>query len=150
MAANSDLALLWAFDRLIDCDPDRLPDEVLHGTLLPLVAASTEALPDVVQARLLLRLLESDLGEGRIDDTTLEYLVRLAACQLEGYMDTSFLGPLPGIILAVRMNCGGSRPGLGAWGAAVMVVVCVCSAGRQFPSHGPRWAACGAVLLDQL
>ncbi len=100
MAAHTDMALLWAFDRLIDCDPERLPNKTLVDTLLPLVAGSPLELPDQVQARLVLRMLEADLAEGRVDDDTLDYLLTLAACELDS-VDAAFLAPLPALILAV-------------------------------------------------
>lgn len=100
------MALLWAFDRLIDCDPERLHNKTLIDTLLPLVAGSPLELPDQVQARLVLRMLEADLAEGRVDDDTLDYLLTLAACELDS-VDAAFLAPLPALILAVRAEAGG-------------------------------------------
>ncbi|KAL4441879.1 hypothetical protein ABPG77_003795 [Micractinium sp. CCAP 211/92] len=115
MAAHTDMALLWAFDRLIDCDPERLPNKTLVDTLLPLVAGSPLELPDQVQARLVLRMLEADLAEGRVDDDTLDYLLTLAACELDS-VDAAFLAPLPALILAVKTELALQtfRPGTAA------------------------------------
>lgn len=145
MAAHNGTSLLWSFDRLIDCDPERLHSKVLLDTLLPLVANSIEELPDRVQARLALRLLEDDMAAGRIDDVTLDYLLTLATCELEG-IDADFLAPLPALILAVRrQECTAPASGglaLHAWRvrarypAAALYRWC-----RQ-----PAWAAPAAAL----
>lgn len=103
---GGDSTLTWAFERLIDCP--EVPVAVLTDTLLPAVATGLADLPDCTRARLCLRLVDSDLQESRVDETTLEYLRELAACDVAPHADPALVRPTPELMLQV---------GAGLWGA---------------------------------
>lgn len=123
-AGVGDSTLTWAFERLIDCPA--LPVHVLTDTLLPVVAAVLADLPDCTRARLCLRLVDSDLQESRVDETTLEYLRELAACDVAPQADPALVRPSPELLLQVGARAAGgprgsrSRASQGArrWGVA--------------------------------
>jgi hypothetical protein len=79
-AASDDDTLIWAFDRLLDCQA--LPAFVLVEHVLPCVASVPEELPDATRAKLCLRLMDAELAEGRVDENVLLYLQQLAACDV--------------------------------------------------------------------
>lgn len=132
-APADDSTVIWAFDRLLDCDG--LPDEVL-GALLPAAAPSVEELPDVTRARLFLRSLHTDLRAGRVDEQTVESLRQLAACDVPQYVaDPLLVRPSPQLLLTVRRRAGGRAGGAGR--------------GRSFafPGHAAaRWPRCVLVV----
>lgn len=111
MAADPD-TLIWAFDRLIDCEA--LPPAALTHTLRPAVEPrGDEALPDTTRARLLLRLLHEDVDvrpprQPRVGASTLGNLRQLATCEgVALWADAALVLPSPELILMVRLGAGG-------------------------------------------
>lgn len=93
-ATVEDDTLIWAFDRLLDCQA--LPAGVLVEHVLPCVASLPEELPDATRAKLCLRLVDAELAEGRVDENVLLYLQQLAAC------DVAPLGVSPALVRPSR------------------------------------------------
>ena len=104
--AAGDSTLTWAFERLVDCP--EVPVHVLTDMLLPVVATGLADLPDCTRARLCLRLVDSDLRESRVDETTLEYLRELAACDVAPHADPALVRPTPELMLQVGAACSGA------------------------------------------
>ncbi len=100
VACQEDNTLVWALDRLLDEDNDKLPIAVT-ASLLPSVTESAEDLPDLIRAKLCLRLLDAELAAQRMDEGVLEYLRRLAACDVAPVANASVVCPSPELILLV-------------------------------------------------
>ncbi len=133
-----DSTLTWAFERLVDCPA--VPVHVLTDTLLPAVASGLADLPDCTRARLCLRLVDSDLQESRVDETTLEYLRELAACDVAAQADAALVRPSPELMLQVGAVGAGAWPAAMAhphsWGLSDCSSSCKQSCGPQLSAAG--------------
>ena len=101
-AATQDNTPVWVFDRLLGME---VPASVLVQHILPAVAASADDLPDATAAKLRLRLLDEDIFQGRMDETTLSYLQELDSCRVGPLADEAVVCPPPDLLLKVG-HCG--------------------------------------------
>jgi hypothetical protein len=97
-AAGQDNTPVWVFDRLLGME---VPASALVQHILPAVAASADDLPDATAAKLRLRLLDEDISQGRVDETTLAYLEDLDSCRVGPLADEALVCPPPGLLLKV-------------------------------------------------